>query len=148
MAYGERNDPETTWVRAVPRHNASHRTDYNSLKHTQDSQVTVCPSLATVKFSKDNRIGGFPIFLRGQDFPCSLTYRSKLKRFSRCLDCLNAFTILLFQNWGQACFNQHRFLTPKPWNVIISPYSLKKINKPPGICLFYFSYWNEFLRLK
>ena len=52
-----------------PQHNASHRIDYNSLKHTEDSQVIVCPGLTAVKFSKDSRIGGFHIFLRGQDFP-------------------------------------------------------------------------------
>jgi len=74
-----------------PWHNASHRTDYNCLKHTEDSQVTVCTGLTTVKFSKDNRIGGFHIFLRGQDFPYVAlpTVRSskifQIFRVSRCL---------------------------------------------------------------
>lgn len=66
--YAERNDPETTWVRFVPPA-YNHRIDYNSLKHTEDSQVTVCPGLTAVKFSKDSRIRGCHIFLRGQDFP-------------------------------------------------------------------------------
>lgn len=79
-----------------PRHNASHRTDYNSLKHTQDSQVTVCPSLATVKFSKDNRIGGFHIFLRGQDFPyvaLPTVRSSKIFQMFRLSQCLYHLTL-------------------------------------------------------